>query len=354
MSGSQAQSPLEAPYLRRHRFFATRDLDESRDLMSKLWGGHRVVPADRTPFETVVNHAGLGRFGLTSVACSTPLRIEAVCNPEVYRIAFHDSGACRQELNGESRIATPAVAVIWPPGTDLRLQAGAVRLLALELPRTAVEAEMDAGRCSPGANANAPTTVTLGSGAGSCLRSLCCWTAHELDKPNSPLDSVLRARPQASQTSRHISEHLEQTLLCLFQQARRDGAGRVEDQRAQGAKIGLAQLEDWIRANLREPITLETLAAIAGVSRRALQANFRRQRGRTPMEQVRILRLEEVRRQIQLRGPDASVTEIALELGFFHLGHFARAYRQHFGERPSDTCRHWHGFSGSVRDPAPD
>jgi len=37
--------------------------------------------------------------------------------------------------------------------------------------------------------------------------------------------------------------------------------------------------------------------------------------------------------------PGASVTQIAMNHGFFHLGRFSKVYREQFGEKPNDTLR---------------
>jgi len=65
-------------YLSHYRFLRTRDLDESRAVMSGVWGEHKVTPTTRMPFATVVNHAQIGQAGLTFVDCRTPLLIERV------------------------------------------------------------------------------------------------------------------------------------------------------------------------------------------------------------------------------------------------------------------------------------
>lgn len=38
-------------------------------------------------------------------------------------------------------------------------------------------------------------------------------------------------------------------------------------------------------------------------------------------------------------GSRASVTDVAVRWGFFHLGRFAQQYRERFGVLPSETVR---------------
>jgi AraC-like DNA-binding protein len=40
---------------------------------------------------------------------------------------------------------------------------------------------------------------------------------------------------------------------------------------------------------------------------------------------------------LEAATPAATVTEVATECGFFHLGRFSARYRQAFGEVPSST-----------------
>jgi AraC-like DNA-binding protein len=53
---------------------------------------------------------------------------------------------------------------------------------------------------------------------------------------------------------------------------------------------------------------------------------------------MRQRKLEKVHAVLQL-ATARSVTEVALDHGFLHLGRFSEAYRKRFGELPSQTWR---------------
>ena len=91
-----------------------------------------------------------------------------------------------------------------------------------------------------------------------------------------------------------------------------------------------------MRAHLIQPISLPALASEAGVSVRSLNTLCQREYAQSPMDRLRSLRLEAAREQLQA-SPEASVTKVALEYGFSHMGRFAAYYRQRFGELPSNT-----------------
>ena len=99
------------------------------------------------------------------------------------------------------------------------------------------------------------------------------------------------------------------------------------------------RVEGWIDAHLADPITLGRLCAVAGVGDRHLESAFRAHRGQTPLQFVMGRRLAWVRRNLLESRPGDSVTQLAHDAGFVHLGRFAARYRSAYGESPSATLR---------------
>ena len=96
----------------------------------------------------------------------------------------------------------------------------------------------------------------------------------------------------------------------------------------------------FIAANSPEPLPANDIAAASGVSRRTVQAAFKTHYGSTVMGFVRRCRLEHANRELLAANAMATnVTTIALMSGFQHLSRFSSAYRQRFGEYPSETLR---------------
>jgi transcriptional regulator GlxA family with amidase domain len=104
------------------------------------------------------------------------------------------------------------------------------------------------------------------------------------------------------------------------------------------ATARLERLEAYIRSRPFAPSSLADLARVAGVTTRTLNTLCHRYRGVSPMGLLRNLRLEGARGKL-LSGPDASITDIALEHGFGHFGRFSAYYRERFGELPRQTSR---------------
>jgi len=88
------------------------------------------------------------------------------------------------------------------------------------------------------------------------------------------------------------------------------------------------------------PLSILDLCEQLRVSRRTLQNSFQAVTGMRPVEYLRNLRLNAVRRRlIATPASEKNVGEIAVAMGFFHLSHFATNYRELFGESPSETRR---------------
>lgn len=98
------------------------------------------------------------------------------------------------------------------------------------------------------------------------------------------------------------------------------------------------RVQEYLQANAHEPITVEELSFIAGVSLRSLYAGFKEFLNTSPMQYLRELRMERVRAEL-LSGEATSVTGVALRWGFAHMGRFSAEYKHRYGETPSQSMK---------------
>lgn len=101
---------------------------------------------------------------------------------------------------------------------------------------------------------------------------------------------------------------------------------------------------DRVKSHLREngeaPVTMGELCELTHVSRRTLQYSFESILGISPLRFLRVTRLNRVRRALLAAQENTTtVTQVCAHWGFWHLGQFARDYKQLFGECPSETLR---------------
>jgi transcriptional regulator GlxA family with amidase domain len=88
------------------------------------------------------------------------------------------------------------------------------------------------------------------------------------------------------------------------------------------------------------PIQIEVLCRMMGVSQQTLRKAFQVVCGTTPYRHLRTLRMRETREALlSSDSTTKTVTAIAMEFGFFELGRFSVEYRLTFGECPSATLR---------------
>lgn len=93
----------------------------------------------------------------------------------------------------------------------------------------------------------------------------------------------------------------------------------------------------FIEANQEETVTITDLCKVCHVSQRTLQYSFESILGISPIQHLRISRLNGVRRALLQSDGSDHVTDIAAQWGFWHMSQFAKDYGNLFGERPSQT-----------------
>ncbi|MCO4022248.1 AraC family transcriptional regulator [Pseudomonas aeruginosa] len=93
----------------------------------------------------------------------------------------------------------------------------------------------------------------------------------------------------------------------------------------------------FIDEHASQPLTLGEIANAACCIIRTLQRVFQNWLDIGVMQHVREVRLQRVREALLEEGRQASITEIAIQWGFSHLGQFAADYRKKYGELPSET-----------------
>lgn len=97
-------------------------------------------------------------------------------------------------------------------------------------------------------------------------------------------------------------------------------------------------VRDRIECGGDEGVTIEELAVATDVSQRTLRSLFLEYFGVPPRRYLLIRRLNQVRSVLRTSEPDeTTVTSVAAQFGFWHLGRFAGTYSELFGETPSAT-----------------
>lgn len=182
--------------------------------------------------------------------------------------------------------------------------------------------------------------------------------AHEWDLPWSDLPDglpVVASRPEVMRltgilaygTSQFddglpISDRSAAAMAVLIEDCLADILfGSVEglrnDRAVPAPRLRVRMAEEFMRARSDEPLSMAEVARAVGVGLRSLQLAFLEVRAMGPRDVLLQMRLERAHDRLQSAGPSDTVTSIALDSGFAHLGRFPAAYRIAFGELPAET-----------------
>ncbi|PZQ21826.1 MAG: hypothetical protein DI569_10320 [Sphingopyxis macrogoltabida] len=127
---------------------------------------------------------------------------------------------------------------------------------------------------------------------------------------------------------------VEAPLLAMLASALGGRGGRPAPARAAQR---IDTLLGFIQARLEEPLTVERMAAEAGMSVNSLIVHFARATGRTPAQYLLHQRLRRARWYLASRP--LSVAEIAFATGFSSHAHLCAAFRAKLGMAPGEWRR---------------
>lgn len=163
----------------------------------------------------------------------------------------------------------------------------------------------------------------------------------ELLKTNHPLWLKLREHIKAAIeshdnpkiTNEGLPEDFVQELLKLIESATKSSRKVSNDSRLEL----LSTMEQYMQKNVTETISVKELSRIHHVSERKLLYTFKKRFGIGPKAYIKILRLNRVYHKLSTSNIDDSISLIARECGFWHMGQFHKDYKSFFGELPSST-----------------
>lgn len=326
MAARPAQVPLAA-----HALFRSNDLDEARERVAAVFCPHRLeISGARTLFDARHHHLRGGRLSLNYIEYGARTLIAPGELEQFYLVQIPLEGSAEIRNGADCYHSTPDQAAVLNPHLPTRMtwQEG-TRQVLIQIDRRAMQEHLAA---ELGAPSDRPLTflgpVDLTTGPGAALRRLTLWLVAEADAGAPPIGAGLMAR------------QIESTVMSgLLESARHDHASLIARQRSAPRPRHLRAAEAYIEAHLDRPLTIEDVAAAAGISPRGLQLAFRQHRDTTPLAFWRDARLARAHDDLRRGAPGTTVTGVALKWGFAHLGRFSETYRARYGLSPRDTLR---------------
>ncbi len=96
----------------------------------------------------------------------------------------------------------------------------------------------------------------------------------------------------------------------------------------------------YIHTHLSESLNIGEIAKKFKLSERSLRNYFKKELNTSPKQYITTLRLRKIRGELEVLYMEKGlVKETAKKFGFHHMGQFSKAYKEFFGELPSETLR---------------
>jgi AraC-like DNA-binding protein len=308
------------------RSFRSDDLDEVRAFLAP-YGDHRRYTVGRGALDYGLRAAKCGDVDLGWSHIGQRQRLHALPRSPLLHLPLVHRKVYR--LDRRTFEASPAMAVLLPPGREYCAYTNPFDGIAIRLPGDMLAAEL-AQRNGDGSSSTPweAMCVPLTGEAGQRLSELHQALTRASGEENEGVDD-------AGLSCRHRHAHLVSALVSWAADQLR--GTRRDDRRGTIGMGRLRRIEEWIEANLTSPITLARLCVVAGVGDRWLESSFKARYGQTPLHYVMSRRLALARRRLADARPGETVARIAGDAGFTHLGRFAAMYREAYGESPSAT-----------------
>lgn len=300
--------------------FRSDHLDEIHAFIARYDGNHRRTALDAGPLGYAAHTLRCGGVDVAWTSTAVRQRIEGVPREAILQLPLRRRNV--YAVGQRTLEARPDTAVLLPPGRGYALFLEPDDcLVVLRFSGARLAAEV---RRRDRSRARDPSRAQELPLPGPRLATLAFF--------HRSLVQAGSGRPGDDAPS---PAHLEARLCSWIGDAM---AGAPEAGRGGFVAVDRVRaVEAWIDAHASDPVTLGDLCDVAGVGERFLETAFRRHRGETPMQFLTGRRLAAVRRRLLEAPPGATVTRIAHDAGFIHLGRFAARYRRCYGEPPSRT-----------------
>lgn len=310
--------------------YVTDDLDAAREHISNLFVPHRLDVVGRNQLlDVVISKAQLEGVSLIYHRHGASVSVRPQMLENFFLLQIPIRGEAHVTVDNKPIFSHPRQAVMLSPtmGVNMKFGEGCEQLI-VRVERTDLERQMEQhlGR-HLGLPIEFAPAVPLTTASAREVTNLLRYIAMTLTETGGISGSPI--------AKKHMSSLLISALINCLDHNYQD---ELATGKASPRPVYISKAEDFMRSNYAEPIGPADVAAAADVSTRALFAGFRNYLNTTPMRYLKELRLEMVHDTLRRMEPRrTSVTTIAMNYGFSHLGHFCAAYRQKFGELPRET-----------------
>jgi AraC-like DNA-binding protein len=247
-----------------------------------------------------------------------------------YRMGMVRSGHAVVDYRDSAHVSGPGDAAVYGPDGQITMRYPRnSRIVAVKVDPCAIDDALSAALGRPVGSPVDFQPVISASRAGAGWTKMLLLLTDQLMRPDSMMTLPLVGLP--------FVDSLVRGLLVAADHRYRDAVA-AEPKPVMPRSIRVAV--DIIEAEPERPLTVTALATRSHLSVRGLQDAFRRHLGVSPMTYLRQVRLYRAHAMLQQSDPSvATVTSIAHQWGFAHVGRFAEAHAARYGETPAATLR---------------
>lgn len=336
--------PRPDQVLDRRSTLATADADEAQKTIEDLFCAHRLTPLDPGGrVDLTLRSATTANVGVHLLDYGADVRISPQALRSFFLVQMPLQGRATMDCGNETiksdaRLATlPPIdrdfSMVWEEGTPQLILYASLSAME-EAARRLFGAEMSSGL-------RLGHSLDLKSPAGQALLRAAFEFHDALNGGDTLVAPYALKLLEEAVLQRWLLAVPNNISLSLGQWDGGQGATAVGTSSSNAATARLVKrFTELLERHSAEEVMVSELAEALGVPLRTLQAAVSAETGSTPMALLRMSRLLRARKLLQEREPnEQSVTMIAQECGFAHLGRFAQAYYAAFGELPSATLR---------------
>jgi AraC-like DNA-binding protein len=320
--------PSSPSLLSNYPTLRTSDPEYARDRLVSAFGATSFeVPRGDVRFEARANYLQVGDLGLCYCAYAGDVSLGFSEVPFIRQV-FNIDGKLRYSGSMDGEIASGGCSGVFPAGVPLKFDfKSPYRHLILRIEQDALERYLSVLLGQEIANKLVFDDVADQQAAMRRLRRMIFQFVSDFNTRGELFSELAAAEMTRIVITKFLMYHRHNYTHLLFRKPLKSTSSAVNT------------VEEYIEANWDKPIDVEAMAAIAKVSARSLFRQFKKDRGYSPADFAKRIRLERARDILEQSGGNASVTQVALKCGFQNPGHFARDFRLAFGELPSETLR---------------
>ena len=306
----------------------SRDFDDWQASLSALLGEHRSellntrYETDNLGFQAHLRAGQLAGVGVVAFEGVGRTRLDRQQRAENFVLWLPLKGWVRETVKGEEVLAEPGMAMLCHPGMHLRGESSArLKGLSLVLPAERLTA---LGFATGTAAGRLPVLLGSGTAARSVIHQ-----AHQL--------AALVAGNVQGLEGLHPEEQVQRLCETLLDWEAAHTEGSAGPPPPSRSALIVAEAETWLQEQLQQPLRIADLARQLALTPRSLQLAFQRERGCSPMQRLKRLRLQALQGLLQRPELGAVPLEALLaSVGLPGYGRTRAEFRRWCGSSPQE------------------